>query len=216
LPLARDVGDQRGIASCLNNLGLIAKDQREYDAALAYYEDSLAISREIRDQRLLSHTLENLGVLTELQGDYQAAEKYFNDSLSLSRETGEQHAISDVLCNLAFLGLKQHDIAQAQQHLNEALPIAWEIEAHPITLETLVGFAWLRLLDNRPQSAAELLGLVMAHPATSAELIKDRVDPLLINIERTLSSEELKASLQQGKGLELEPVVAGLLAEATQ
>jgi tetratricopeptide (TPR) repeat protein len=61
LALYREIGDKAGIASCLNNLGNVAREQGNYPAARALYEESLTLYREIGDKRGIAECLARLG-----------------------------------------------------------------------------------------------------------------------------------------------------------
>jgi tetratricopeptide (TPR) repeat protein len=57
LAIAKEIGDRRGEGNWLNNLGLVFKDLKKYDLALACYLLARKIRREIRDPKI--ETTEN-------------------------------------------------------------------------------------------------------------------------------------------------------------
>ncbi|MCP4992238.1 MAG: hypothetical protein GY934_00410 [Gammaproteobacteria bacterium] len=75
-----------------------------------------------------------------------------------------------------------------------------------------MGFAWLYLNKALPTRAGELVGLAQHHPNYNTD-VQERLDKLLPHLEAALSSNELQAALEQGKTLDLDTVVAELLAE---
>ncbi|MEZ4642848.1 MAG: tetratricopeptide repeat protein [Chloroflexota bacterium] len=64
LEQARADGDQAGEAAALTNLGLVYYSREEYDTAVSYYEQAIAISQAIGDKANEAITLTNLGSLT--------------------------------------------------------------------------------------------------------------------------------------------------------
>lgn len=85
LQLRRELGDRSGTAISLINLGLAAKDQKEFDAARSFLSESLTLLRAIGDKRLIAYALEaaagaaaaterpeNLGRAAQLWGAAQA------------------------------------------------------------------------------------------------------------------------------------------------
>jgi hypothetical protein len=63
--------------------------QGDYAAALAYHEESLAISRELGDQRFVAIELHCLGTLARYQGDLETARARDTEALRL------HHALED-------------------------------------------------------------------------------------------------------------------------
>ena len=61
LKLNRLIDRRQGIASNLNNLGVIAQQRGAPDEALAYFREALAINRALSDPAGLSETLNNMG-----------------------------------------------------------------------------------------------------------------------------------------------------------
>ena len=56
----RALGDQRGIATSLNHLGLVADDQGDYARASSLHEQSLEIARALGDPSRTASLLLNL------------------------------------------------------------------------------------------------------------------------------------------------------------
>jgi tetratricopeptide (TPR) repeat protein len=81
LALARQIGDRRGAAAALNNLGEIARWQGAYDEARAYYEQSLAVWKEAGDRELAAIGLVNLGEVCLSQDQDSSAWDYLRTAL---------------------------------------------------------------------------------------------------------------------------------------
>ncbi len=101
---------------------------------------------------------------------------------------------------------------QARPSLHRALIIARDIQANPLSLRAVVGFAWHYQQQGQPVRAGELAGVAQQHPAHDGNVHKwlDEVLPLL---QDALSPSDLEAALARGKTLDLDRVVQEILEE---
>jgi hypothetical protein len=82
----------------------------------------------------------------------------------------------------------------------------------PHAVAMLVHVAHLRARAGQAERAAELLGLVLHHPASYSEAEND-AQPVLELLRESLGAEELEAALARGARLDLEQVAEEILAE---
>ncbi len=211
LTICQALGDQRGIAANLGNLGMIVAGQGDHIAARDYHQRSLAIFEAIGDQQGIANSLSNLGFVAYDQRDYAAARDYHQQSLTIIQTIGDQWGIANALINLSFVHLHLRS-EQAQPSLHRSLAIAQDIQAVPLILEAVMGFARFYLQGIQAAHAAELCGLVQHHPTFDSE-VQIRLDELLPQLKERLPSAELQAALERGKTLDLDTVVAELLEE---
>jgi len=127
LGISRELGDKRGIAASLSNLGAVAKDQCDYAAARALYEESLAIHRELGNKKGIAVLLNNLGTVAREQGDYAVARAQFEESLAIERELGDKLGIASSLNNLGNVAHDQGDYAVVRAMREESLGISREL-----------------------------------------------------------------------------------------
>ena len=170
----------------------------------------MAIYREIGDQGEVAACLNNLGEGARRQGKYAEAVRYYEASLAIRKELGLSTAF--ILNNLghAYIGLDEDDIAWG--YLRKALKEYLDIERVHWALESLVGVAWLWTKTEQQVRAAELLGLVLSHPALIEET-KQYAEPVLAVVRETLPAHKLETALERGQTLDLEQVVAGILSK---
>ena len=76
----------------------------------------------------------------------------------------------------------------------------------------LVGLAEIAAREGDCLRAAGLLGLVCGHPLGNQEVVQT-AGPALALLREKLDPQELEGALEQGRGLDLEAVVADLLGE---
>ncbi|MCI0561283.1 MAG: tetratricopeptide repeat protein, partial [Nitrososphaera sp.] len=71
--LFRELGYKRGIAVSLNNLGLVARCQGDYERALMLHEESLALYQEVGDKSGIAACLEGLARVAGVQDQPERA-----------------------------------------------------------------------------------------------------------------------------------------------
>ena len=69
LKIKKDMGDKRGIAQTLHQLGMIHQDQGNYEKAVKKYNQSLKIEEDLGDKSGKASTLHQLGMIHEEQGN---------------------------------------------------------------------------------------------------------------------------------------------------
>jgi class 3 adenylate cyclase/tetratricopeptide (TPR) repeat protein len=212
LMLYRELGDRHGIAYGLRELGIATILQGEYEEARTHLEESLALNREFGDRRGIASVLNCLGENARKQAKYEEAVRYYEESLAISRELGLRWRIMTCLNNLGHVYVNLGEDDAAWGYLRESLTEAATVEASP-KLETLVGVAGLEVRAGRHSWAAELLGLVLEHPALDEET-RQYAEGMLITLRETLPADELEAALARGESLDYEAIIAEILEEA--
>jgi len=136
--------------------------------------------------------------------------RYYEEALAIERELGLPAAWLFNSLGHAYIGLDEDDVAWG--YLREALKESLATGQVLVALEGLVGVALLRAKAVRYARAAELLGLVLGHPALDKGT-RWYAEPVLAMLRESLPTDELEATLARGKALDLEQVVAELLED---
>jgi predicted ATPase/class 3 adenylate cyclase len=212
LAIHRQMGDRRAISASLNNLANISTANGNYAAAVPLYEESLAISREISDLRGVYIALVNLGYVAQYQGDYPTSIQRCQESLAICRQLGDRFGIAACFDTMGFTALMAGDEAAARRYLCDGMAEAMEIGVFAIVLDTLAGLAQLRLRAGQPVQAAEWIGLALHHPSSTSDVARS-AEAVLADLQAALPAEALEAALQRGQSLDIQQVVAGILAE---
>jgi tetratricopeptide (TPR) repeat protein len=89
LRLCRDLGDRRGEAAVLGNLGSVAQELGELAAAVTYHQQDLAISREIGNRHGEGQALANLGESLLRQDHWQTAIRTCEQAITIAQELGD-------------------------------------------------------------------------------------------------------------------------------
>ncbi|MCI0713962.1 MAG: tetratricopeptide repeat protein [Chloroflexi bacterium] len=207
------ISDRSGVAATLGNLGNSAMMQGDYEAARRYHEESLAIWREIGDRAGTATGLNNLGVVAEHQGDFEAACCYHEDSLTIRKEIGDRAGAAMSLDNLGHVISSHGSATIAHGYYLDALRESTAAGFTPITLDSLAGVARLMTNGGHYERAVGILGLVIIHPSTPSETKQDIIEPTLAQLRELMPVDELEVALEHSKTLDLDEVVAEILAD---
>lgn len=113
LEVSTEAGDTRGMAACLNSLGVHRQFAGDLAGARRWYEQSLQACREIGDGREIAGALSNLAKNDLLLGDPAAAQARLQEALALFRETGNGLLVAWCLNHLGDVAIASDDHAQA-------------------------------------------------------------------------------------------------------
>jgi tetratricopeptide (TPR) repeat protein len=118
---------QQNYAAVCNNLGAAYQSLGQYQQAIYFHQQSLAIQREIGDRNGEADSLGNLGSAYRSLGQYQQAIDFHQQSLAIQREIGDRNGEAASLGNLgnAYQSLGQYQ--QAIDFHQQSLAIQREI-----------------------------------------------------------------------------------------
>lgn len=99
---ARLSGDRSKLARILTQLGLAQHQQGDYDRAIEYYKQALAIAKDLSDDTLEGVLLGNLGLAYVQKGEYSAdAFDYLQAHWEFGHDHGDRRLEAQALGNLA-------------------------------------------------------------------------------------------------------------------
>ena len=209
-----EIGDRQGIAAALNELGIIAFGQNEPAAAQRHFTASLTLCQAIGDRRGTANALNNLGMAASRQGAWEEERAYYEQCRGIYEEIGERAGVVIALLNLGELCVDQGLDAEAWTYLRAALREAVAIHTPLNVLYVLIQAARLRYRAGASERAAELLGLVLHHPASDSGIAQESaIETALAGLRQALPAAQLEAALACGAGLDLAQVVAEIMVE---
>lgn len=215
--LWRDAGDRRGLASSLALLGMMARHDRDEEAAQQACEEALAIYAESPEpwgQRL---ALGVLGWIAEDHGDHTAARQLLEASLAVARTGGSPLDIALQLNNLGIVAIRQSDDRQAEVHHQEALRLTHAVDAREPMAGALEGLAAVAAARRNYHHAAWLLGAasalrqVIGSPRIAQ--FEEEYNRLLPPVQEAVGADGFVAAAAAGAATPLPEVVASTLAE---
>ncbi|CAF0951715.1 unnamed protein product [Didymodactylos carnosus] len=119
--------DQIARATTYNNMGLVYKNQGDYEKALKYYEKSLEIKLISLPPNHpdIATTYNNIGLVYDNQGDYEKALKYYEKDLEISLiSLPPNHPdIATTYNNMGLVYKNQGDYEKALKYYEKSLEI---------------------------------------------------------------------------------------------
>ena len=112
------IGDGRGTALSMNNIGVVYRSTGEAGAAIPFFEDSLRIYRSLDDKDRVRQTLSNLAAAQVDTGDYGAAGKNIDEALNIRIW---RKPFAPAMTVKGILLAKQGDLKGAEAMLRAAL-----------------------------------------------------------------------------------------------
>jgi non-specific serine/threonine protein kinase len=114
-------------ASALHALGNLARNQGDYPAAFAAFEECRSIAEDFGDKAWLAPALYGLGTVVRFQGDSDGAMRYVQRSLELWRELDDLWGITISLGTIGVLERRRGNRDCAEQLLIEAQVLSRQI-----------------------------------------------------------------------------------------
>ncbi len=127
LRLYRELGDAQGVASALQVLGSVAREQGRYARAMELHGESLSIAGAVGDQWAVASAHGYLGFACWLQADFERATQECTVALRMFRELGDVEGIAWSLLSLGAVARQQGDLEQAAALLQESRSLAERI-----------------------------------------------------------------------------------------
>lgn len=170
LDVLREESDYNGIWVTVNNLGVLAASRQQYDEAQRRFREALALQSELKNPRLGAHGLHNLGCAASASGDFERAREWFHEALEISERMGYESIAGITLVDIAELEILENNEAEATAALHRALRTAAAAGNDPLALQAMLTLAQLRVWQGDTHGAAELAGLIAAHPSSDPDV----------------------------------------------
>jgi predicted ATPase/DNA-binding winged helix-turn-helix (wHTH) protein len=127
LKLARELWDHESIATSLQLLGSVAREQGAYYRAIKLHEGSLGIWRELDNKRGVARSLNYIGFASWLHGNFDKTAMVCEQALGLFRALGDKEGIVWSLLNLAAVMYYREEYEQAVLLCQESAKLSREI-----------------------------------------------------------------------------------------
>jgi tetratricopeptide (TPR) repeat protein len=196
------------------SLGALLKD--DYTEAKRVAALNLTLREEIGDAIGSAMTLIVLGYVAIAEEENETAIGYFLRCLKISEKTGFYYGVQTSSKYLGKVTLSMGKTTEAEKYLIQCLGITTEVGFVRDIINLLFEFARLRVAQESPENAVELLALVQQHPTSNQTRmlegrIRDSALDLLVKLEDELTAETYKAALDRGEELALEEVIYELV-----
>jgi CHAT domain-containing protein/Tfp pilus assembly protein PilF len=135
--IAEQISDEQDFAFAVSSLGVISLSRGEYQQALEFFDQHLALEVVKRDRAWTARTLNNVGVVHREQGNYARALEYFEKSLAASEAAGDKRLIGLGLNNVGTIHGSQGNQTQALEYFQRALKLAQSSDDKPTIANAL-------------------------------------------------------------------------------
>ncbi len=120
ITLRTAIGNQRGEATSLRNLGNILTLTGKFDEAAKMLERARALHTRLGDREGLAAVENEVGLLAEERGDYPAALDAFRRALQTWQQVGDQHGSAQALNDIGFAHFQLGAYDDAQVYWQQA------------------------------------------------------------------------------------------------
>ena len=141
---------ERAIAIRLRGIG--HELEKDYPAALAAYQEALALFQTIAPESLdVAIALNDLAGVEKEQGDLAATERDYKEALRIAKKIKHQEMMAGIPGNLAGLALDQEDWPQAEELARQALVLSEEVGRQELIGSDCWRIAKAMARQGRPQ-----------------------------------------------------------------
>jgi tetratricopeptide (TPR) repeat protein len=127
LDLARKLGSEPYVSSCLNNVAVLLRRQGEAEKALELYEEALELAGRLNHQYVLAITLHNIGDVHLELGDAEQAMLNLEKAIQSAEAINYRHMLPDTYSSLSAAYVLLGRPSTAFDHAEKALQLAEEI-----------------------------------------------------------------------------------------
>jgi tetratricopeptide (TPR) repeat protein len=120
----RQLGNRQGEAGAYYNLGRLAEEQQDREAAEHWYLKSLAICETDGNNHGMAITYQQLGMIAYKQRDFETAELWSRKSLSISEQRSDERGITRAYHHLGMVAQAQKDLVTAERWYMKSLAIS--------------------------------------------------------------------------------------------
>ena len=138
LTITRAIGNRKGQARELMNLGVISAKKGDFTTARRMYDESFRSYQKAGDKNGMAGVMGNTGILLRTQGKLQDALNHFQKTFELSNEVGHRGSAAQALAAIGDVLLEQGDLPGAYKMYQQALTIEHEIGGKGYYASTLV------------------------------------------------------------------------------
>jgi tetratricopeptide (TPR) repeat protein len=218
LAIAREEGNGYVLGFALVMMGeLTAIAIQDFEKALEYSEEAIAISEAVGNRWGSSMTIFGLGFYARSIGDYEQARARFRACLPDFPEFGDKHRINMIQSELAHIEREQGQFKQAIPMYRETIS-EWQRLGHRAALaHQLECFAFIAKAQEQPERAAKLFGAAesLREKINIAMTLQERIeyDREIADLRANMDDASFSSHWAQGRALTVDQAVDFALEE---
>lgn len=120
LSIREKIGDQKGVAYSLNNIGALYWKWEKYDQAIDYFLQAIPYFERLNLTEEIATSTANIGAYYNEKGEYNKAKLFLNRALLKYRELGHKIGEAQTMSVLARLFASRGDLNKALDYNNQA------------------------------------------------------------------------------------------------
>jgi tetratricopeptide (TPR) repeat protein len=128
LSACKKLNDEVTCAVTLHELGWVALDMGDKQAAQQFYEESIALKTKIGDEVGVAGTASALGSLAYERGDYDEARQYLEWALGVFRRLDRQDQIANALRGLGRTARAVGELEEAKVFFKESIAVQRQVD----------------------------------------------------------------------------------------
>ncbi|MFZ6010472.1 MAG: tetratricopeptide repeat protein, partial [Bacteroidota bacterium] len=175
LELYEALDDEIGQAMCFSNLGKFSSDLRDFETALSYFNQALAIFKRHSIMREVYISYQLLGDVYYRAGQYDKSMEYHKLALQGSVVVNDKLLESYAYDNIANVYVAQNDFERAKEYFEKSIKVCAEVnDAYGLaSAYNDLAMMYLKLNDNVKVFEYGRLGLQHAEASANRGIIRD-------------------------------------------
>jgi len=182
IKLAYSINYKKGIASCINTIGVIFYNQAKYEYALKIFKISMQLHEQINNKQGVATVMNNLGNIYTNYGDYSKSLEYYRKSLELTKEFGYNSGTAGSLNNIGIISTYLGNYSEAMVYYQNALSIYESLNDSAGIAAILVNIANIYLDQEILESAYNYYNKALAIYIKTDN--KTKISALLLNLSK--------------------------------
>ena len=159
------------VATTLNNIGLVHREQGDFAQALEAMNEALVIDRAIGSRWAMAYDLRNIGLTHLHQGNPERAMTLLDKALAMSTDIGNRVNQAKVLLSLGNAHLQLDELEPARESFSQALTLARGMAMRETVWRALLGLGRIHILQGEQDRARlRLLDALEVIEAMRAEI----------------------------------------------
>ena len=216
--VARLTRDYEYLATALNAEGVALQDLHQYDAAMASFDEALALSRSTNQIGLIVELQNSLGILALVEGRFEAARTILAECVQTARDVVHPYQYANYLESFANSELFSGDHDRAKRTWSEALTLARDNYRTWTAVMCLGGLSRVATAQGDHPRAVRLAAAYGRH---AAGFSYSDSDIEWLGLSEEISTEQLgpvrsEAAHREGVAMTLERAIEYALEESVE
>ncbi|NJX14576.1 tetratricopeptide repeat-containing sensor histidine kinase [Tamlana crocina] len=153
--ISKNENMQFALGTLLNNIGGGYAQLKDYDKALQYFNESLAVNTENQNTKEIARNYNNLGVVYHEKGDFEQALHVLKKALKIREDLKDEDEQIETQMVLGTVYGKMKNETLSELHFSKALQIAKKINDKSLISEVYLAMSDSYVLQNNHSRALQ-------------------------------------------------------------